>query len=383
MSFEQASSLLNSIHDQVTGETTLPATNTQDFISVANNTLRAGYDPVLGAITQMVNRTIFSNRPYRGKLGGLMVDNAKFGSITRKLALVDKDFENNNEYALIDGLSLDMYKVNKPEVLQLNYYGAVTWKRHYTIFRNQLDNAFRGPEEFASFMTMVTQNNADVIEQAMESQRRIILANFIAGKYAANNSVLHLLTEYNSATGLSLTSQTVMQPQNFPGFVQWVYARIEQISSMMTERSQKFQINITGKAINRHTPRQDQRVYLNAQVLSEFTARVLADVYHDNFLTLAETEGVNYWQAIDTPYEINIAPTYLDSTGAVTTAAAQNVKPVFGIIFDRDAMGMTIMDNYASTTPFNSEGDYWNQYFSFTGKWYSDFSEKAVVLLLD
>ena len=63
MSFEQASALLNAIHKQVTGETGIAPTDVSSFISVATATLKAGYDPVINAISQVVGRTIFSIRP--------------------------------------------------------------------------------------------------------------------------------------------------------------------------------------------------------------------------------------------------------------------------------------------------------------------------------
>ena len=70
MAFEDAAAILNNIRKQVTGETAAAPINTSQFISVANTVLQAGYDPVMGAITQMVSRTIFSIRPYNRKFGG-------------------------------------------------------------------------------------------------------------------------------------------------------------------------------------------------------------------------------------------------------------------------------------------------------------------------
>lgn len=383
MGFEQASTLLNAIHNQVTGKTAAAPLNTNDFVSVANTTLQAGYDPVMGAITQMVDRTIFSDRPYTRKFIGLERDRRRWGAITRKLQVVDKDWETNAEYTLVDGTSYDMFRVNKPNVLQTNYYGMNTFSRHYTVFRNQLDNAFSGPEEFGQFMTMVTQNNADVIEQTRESQNRLTLANLIAGKYAQSTDIIHLLTEYNTATGLTLTKQTVQQPANYPAFVQWAYARINNISDMMENRSQKYQINITNKPINHHTPKRDQLAFFNSQYLTEMSARAIADIYHDSFLNLATTEAVTYWQSIDDPFGIQIAPAYIDATGAIQTGTAQTITDMFGCLIDRDAAGTVLYDEFASTTPFNSEGDYWNMYFKYTIRWFNDFTEKAVIFLLD
>ena len=101
MSFEQAATLLNAINQQVTGRASIAPTDTSGFVSMATTTLQAGYDPVIQAISQIVGKTIFSVRPYSRKFAGLQVDNQKFGAITRKLSIADKDFEN------------DRYKDNK------------------------------------------------------------------------------------------------------------------------------------------------------------------------------------------------------------------------------------------------------------------------------
>lgn len=383
MNFEQAAQLLNAVHNQVTGESAIAPTSTADFVSTATTTLKAGYDPVINAITQIIGRTIFSNRPYSRKFRGLQMDSQRWGAITRKLQVVDKDFEDSAEFNLVDGQSVDMYKINKPEILQTNFYGANIFQKSVTIFRDQLNNAFRGPDEFGEFMSMVSQNTSDMIEQNYESMARMTLANFIGGKMAANNGVIHLLTEYNQATGQSLTAITVMQPANYPAFMQWVYGRVGQLTDMMTERSLKFQINITGKEVNRHTPYADQMVYINSQALNEITARVLADTYHDNFLTFAETEGVNYWQAIDNPYSLSVIPNVLQADGTIATGDPVTTDKLFGVIFDRDALGLTVINDVAATSPLNARGLYWNQWYSWTIRWFNDFTEKGIVLLLD
>ena len=125
MTFEQAATLLNAVHSQVTGMTQIAPADVTDFISVAQKTLKAGYDPVLNAISQVVGRTIFSVRPYDAKFRGIQADAQKWGAITRKLVVADKPLQDNKAFDLTDGQSIDMYEVNKPEVLQFNFYGAL------------------------------------------------------------------------------------------------------------------------------------------------------------------------------------------------------------------------------------------------------------------
>lgn len=383
MSFEDAAAILNNIRKQVTGETAAAPLNTADFISVANTVLLAGYDPVMGAITQMVSRTIFSIRPYNRKFGGIKMDKEQWGAIVRKLAIADSDWESDSHFALVDGQSQDHYVVKKPPVVQFNFYGSNVFERHVTIFKNQLDNAFSGPSEFGRFMAMVTQNISDMIEQNHESIARMTIGNFVGAKVSQSNGVVHLLTEYNAETGLSLTATTVYDPQYFGDFCKWMFARVATLTSLMTERSQEFQINVTGKALNRHTPYDMQKVYMYAPIMNELKARVLSGTFHPEFIDYADVEAVNFWQSIKSPMTLNVTPVYMKADGTYDTAAAQNITNLVGVIFDRDALGYTMIDETAAVTPLNAKGLYWNQYWHETSRWYNDQSEKGIVLLLD
>ena len=383
MSFEDASAILNNIRQQVTGESSLAPVNTADFVAVDTTLLQSGYDPVLNAITQMVTKTIFSIRPYSRKFGGIKVDSEMWGSIVRKLAVADKAWEPNAEFDLVDGQSIDHYKVSKPDVLELKFYGAEDFSKHYTIFKDQLNNAFSGPAEFGRFMSMVVQNVSDMIEQNFESIARMVIANYVGGKKVADNGVVHLLTEYNSETGQSLTSTTVFAPANFGDFMKWVYARIDTLTSLMTERSNKFQIQVTGKEITRHTPYEYQKVYLYAKLMNDMKARVLSSTFNYGFIEYADVEEVNYWQSIDTPMAIDVTPNYLDTDGSIKTGAEQNITNLVGVIFDREALGYTVMNEWSATTPLNASGGYWNTFYHFLMKWWVDYSEKGIILLLD
>ena len=387
LTFNQLSMVLNSIVQQATGQQAQQATNTAEFVSVAQTVLKTGYDPVLQAISQVLSRTIFSIRPYTRKFGGLMVSNQQFGNIVRKLNIADKDWEEDSRFELTDQNSVDMYKVNKPSILQTNFYGANVFEKSLTIFKDQLDCAFSNPDEFGRFVSMTMTNASDMIEQAHENLARATLANFIGGKISGDTaSVIHLLTEYNTITGLKppLTAETVYQPANFKPFMQWVYSRVASLSSLMTERTQKFHINVTGKEISRHTPVNKQKVYLYAPARYQTETMVLADVYHDNFLRMADNETVNFWQSIDKPDEINVQPVYLQADGTLESDDTPlNQKGIFGVMFDEEAAGYTVVNQWSAPTPFNSKGGYSNIFWHFTDRYWNDFTENGIVLLLD
>ena len=233
-------------------------------------------------------------------------------------------------------------------------------------------------------MAMVTQNVYDMLTQAEESLARLTIANFALGKLAANNGVIHLLTEYNADTGSSLTATTVYDPANFDDFVKWMYARVATLSGMMTERTALYQIQVTGKEVIRHTPLDRQKVFMYAPLLNAMKARVLAGTYHEDFLEYSDVEAVNFWQSAQTPNTMQGQPAYLLPDGTIQNAAsAVTNNTVVGVMFDDEALGYTVMDEWAAPTPFNAKGGYTNQFWHNTKKWYNDFTEKGIILCLD
>lgn len=385
MGYESAYTLLNSIVNQATGKANLTATSPADFISVGTTALQAGYDKVLAAITQIIGRTLFSVRPYNRKLSDLKRDSMEWGSIVRKLKIADVDWQDSAEFSLTDGQSVDQWVVKKANVLQLNFYGQNIYELQTpSIYMDQLDAAFRGPEELNSFFSMIYTNIESQKEQKIEAVARMLLCNFIAAKISASNGVIHALTEYNTETGQSLTSTTIMAPANFPAFIYWLYARMNTLARMMSERSQLFQFNVTGKVIMQHTPKERLAVKMYAPFMDAINARVKSTTFNDEYLSAATTEGVSFWQSINSPKAINTTPTYLAANGTVTTAQnAVNNSTVIGVMYDKDAIGTITQNERTMATPFNAKGHYSNIFNSFTEKWFTDFTEKGIVICLD
>ena len=124
LTFTQLSTVLNSIVSQATGASAQAVVDTSTFVNVAQTALKTGYDPLSTAISQVLSRTIFSTRPYSAKFPMHRKTAQQYGNHTRKLQVVDKDFENDQRFSLTEGASVDMYVVNKPKVLQTNFYGS-------------------------------------------------------------------------------------------------------------------------------------------------------------------------------------------------------------------------------------------------------------------
>ena len=390
LTFNQLSTVLNSIVSQATGSAIPAVTDTSSFITVGQTALKCGYDTLATSISQVLSKTIFSVRPYNRLFGSLEVSNIQYGNHVRKLTAVDSDWEDDESWTLTDGQAVDQYKVKKPKVLQSNFYGAEVYERFVTIYRHQLDQAFSNPDEFGRFLSMIMQNASDQIEQAHENTARMTVVNFLAGKISVENGVVHLLTEYNDLLGLDgtegktkLTASDLMKPDNFVPFVKWMYARIKTVSDLLRERSQLYHINVKGQKVSRHTPYNRQKLYMYTQFMNNVDASVMSGVFNDEYMRMQAHEPVSFWQSILSPQSINVTPSVLQTDGTVKKATAVNNANVIGVLFDEEAMGYTVVNQWSSPTPFNAKGGYYNQYWHFTDRYWNDFTENGVVFVLD
>lgn len=385
LTVNQAATVFNEVVHQATGQSNLKVTDTSSFVSAATTVLLTGYDTLLTAISQVLSRTIFSARPYDAKFKGLMVTPERFGNHTRKINYIDDDFVDSDAFKLENGKSVDMFKVNKPRVVQTNFYGFNTYSKYKTIYDEQLDMSLQGLEDWAQFLNglMVTINNQ--IEQVHENVARATIANFIGGINIANPTcVVHLLTEYNTLTGQTLTVNDIYKSDNFIAFVRWLYSRIEVISNRLTERTQLWHVNIDGNVINRHTPKSKQKVYLYNDFMAQARTMVMSDLFQKDSMKMVDYEAINFWQSINSPDVIDVTPVYTKAAdGTLVTGEEQQINKVLGVIFDEEAIGICPKSQRMSATPYNSAGGYTNLWWRWNEQYYNDFTENGVVLLLD
>lgn len=242
-------------------------------------------------------------------------------------------------------------------------------------------------------------NRQNKLEQYRENVARAVLLNLMGSVYFIANAlaplgdssrVIHLLTEYNTETGLSLTAQTVMQPDNYPGFMRWVYARLASLTDIMSSRSGLYQTKINGKIINRHTGAEDMRIYILSKYLHEMDSMARSVTFHEDLLRLADVEGVAYWQDIQNPGQIDLANvvSLTDVDGSIITSAlaagTTALSNVFGIVFDKDAAGYAFVNRFDWATPgINAAGGYYNTFHHANVRTIQDTTEKSVLLMLD
>lgn len=386
----RAYAVINSLYQQATGDTSLTAVDASTFVSVAQKLQQVGYDPVLNAITQVLERTIFAVRPYQPKFGVIEADAMRFGAITRKLNIADYSFESGTEFDLTDGQSVDMFKFKKADILEFNIYGSNAFQlQQPSITRGQLRVALSSPEELDQFWGMVTQNAYDQIAQAKEAMARATIANVVNGLVAAKGAsvtganVVNLLQVYYDETGVQLTPTTYAAPSNFPAFARWCDGYFNQQKRMLSERSYIYHINVTDHEIGRHTPEDSLVALMYSPFIESVKSQVATVNFNDSYFNLPNYETVNYWQSIETPDTIKSEPCYLKNDGTIDKGSTTTTAHVIGVMMDRDAAGYSVCDEWVGVSPMDAKGGYTNVFYNFRIKYWNDFTENAIVFVLD
>lgn len=426
MSFEQSAAVLQAMYNYVTGQTISTPVNSGDFTSVATTLLQAGPDPILRSINQIITETIFAVRPYDAQLRGMEVDSQYWGGVVRKLNFLDKkisadpafpmDADLTHDPTLIKDMdTIDMYVQNKPAVVQTNFYGGDVYADWITIYEEGhygLQTAFQSPAQFSAFWSAILTQMQNKLEQFVEAEKRLCLVNMIGGRIAENadanlvtptfstnkTSMIYLLTEYKTATGNSTISVNNWRSDaEIRPFIKWLYAYLNTLVKFMGERTLRFHTNLdigdyTGKGLDptaitglmRFTRPRDMHCYLMTEVSELIRSMVLSSTYNDDMLRMLDYDTINFWQDPDSPFEINATVTAFDEfAGDVETNLSVNQDNIAGIIWDRDAMGVTLLNEATYQTPFNAAGRYTNQWFHRVVKWWNDFTENSIVLIMD
>lgn len=385
--FKDASNILNEMAGIVTGRKANAPQNLGDFVNVATTVQAYGFEPIMNAISLMVNRTIFSSRTYTPRLGGLLRDEAIYGAITRKIKFGDLPFVEDVGFTLTDGQSIDQYIIRKPKAMQLNIYGQTPYSDFQTFWEEQTNASFTGPEQFSAFwaanMTQIYAKHS----QKTESEMRLTLSNHMLGTSQDETRVFNLFTMWKEErTDITADNPYSLPANDFREFVQFAISRIEFVTTMMKERTGMYQTNITGFEYNQHTPAEYQHIFLNADFMSRARNMAYSNMFDSAAMfKVPGYEEVAFWQSPLNTMQVMGTPKVLKADGTTEVASAPiTIDNVIGFVADRDALGVSIInDGKALRTPINARGRYSNVFWSWNYGHWNDFTEKAVLFTLN
>lgn len=341
-------------------------------------------DPFTKNLINRIGNTILVNRPYEGRAPSLIVDRARYGSITMKIMTEPPEAVDNAAWQLVDGRSYDDKIFRQPVVDSKFFNQRETFRVDRSIAIKQMEESFLGPDMLNAFVSSLDTATKTAItiredELAMRTVNNMIAetiySEYPTAAYAASSGVraINLLKLYNDANGTTLTPAAAVQD---PAFIRFASYKMRTVADRLAVASTLY--NIGGKI--RYTPKDRLKAILHADF------RAAAEVYlyngsgqfKDEFLRLPEADTTPYWQGSGTSYA------FADTSKIDVTSTgnhAVEVGGILGVMFDRDALGLSNLEQHVETELVKSAR--FINYFHFwdCGHW-TDANENFVVFFV-
>lgn len=380
----QIYAIVNEVAQQAMGSKSIAVVDNAGLVALGNTVL--GSDSTknnfINALTDRIGRTIVSFRAYHSHFPDFERDSIEWGNILQKLKIAMPSAETDDSYDLVDGTSVDQYKINKAKVNQLLFTTETPWQTHITVHLEQLEKAFIDTTAMGAFISGMFGEVQNRIELAMENLSMACVNNYMAEiikrKESRPGRVINLVSEYNDKTGVDHTTNP-LNALDDEEFLKFVIRRINSLSSTFEYMTTNI-YNDTGAdtsgAYTRHTPKSEQKLMLFIDMVNALKTNINSKAFNMEQVAIdIPFMTVPFWQSMSSPSGINIKPTSKASEPIVESL-------VMGILYDREAMG-TFKKKYNSiTSPVNAAGQYYNVFYHMITMYYNDLTENAVVFLL-
>lgn len=378
MDTNQIYGIVNDVVAQGIGSTAVAVVDEQGLISLGQEVLSssANTEAFLNTLIQRVGRTIVRFRKYQNKLAGMLLDDFEYGAIVQKVRVAMPDAEADESFGLVDGQSVDHYKIAKPEAQQKLFVTRTPYQYKITIQRKHLKEAFLSEAAMGQFIAAVFGEVRNAIDLGLERLARNAINNMIAECYTgaggtAGRTVVNLGTLYRALNpNAPATAAGLMNEPDFLRFaVSTINSRIDSLEEMSTLNTPD------ANALPTFTPRDRMHVYIMSPFKRRLETVVQYAAFNEGLVNIGGNDTLTYLQGQASPLAINVE--------RASDGEAVSVDNIVGLLYDRDACGAYKWDEEVSTTPLNSAGLYYNTYYHLQQLWFNDLSENFVVFTLN
>lgn len=376
METNQIYELVNDVAQQTMGESALTASDTSSLVAMGNAILSSSTntEAFIDTLVQRIGKTMISYRPYKSQLGNMAVSDMTMGAIMQKIKVKMPTAVEDVTTQLIDGQSIDQYIVSKPRATQKLFVKRTPFTFYVTIQKKWLREAFTSEVAMGSFISAIYGEIENALELSQENLARLCMANFMASISESTNRVVNLVTEYNA---LVLTSEQVTAANALvnESFLRFALGRMNNISKKMKTMSVLYNDGTE----TRHSPEGDQRFVSLVDFQTALETQVQWAAFHEQYVKKQNGIEVPYWQAAQSPMNIDLIIEGDDPEQEESTTLSN----IVAFIHDRDALGTYRKEVEVATTPLNARGLYTNQFWHMNDLYFNDVSENGVIFTLN
>lgn len=386
MEVKQIYDIMNTVTGEVLGKSDIVAEDLSNIVDVGKEIIdNDAVDNYVKSLVNRIGKVIFVNRPYSGSAPSVMMDGWEYGSVLEKIQCELPDAVENDSWNLKDGEQYKEDIFHAPKVSAKFFNSKTTFEVDLSFTDRQVKESLGSPSELNGFTSML-YNSVDksmtikTDALIMRTINRMIaetishdLTSDSSTGYAnqSSNRAVNLLKLYNEKFGEKLTADKCLTN---PDFIRFASLTISLYKDRMSKISNLF--NIGGK--ERFTASNDMHMIFLSDFASASNVYVQSDTYHNEFTALPKAETVPYWQGSGDGYNFNSV-----SAINVNLDSKKNVKTtgILGVMFDREALGVTNMDKRV-TTVFNAKAEFFNNFFKFDAGYFNDMNENFVVFFV-
>ena len=379
---------MNSVSKEVLGKTDLIQEDLTGIVDMGTEVFNQNaIDNYVKSLVNHIGKVVFVNRPYSGKVPSVLMDAWEFGSVMEKISADIPQAEENESWNLTDGTEYKQDVFHKPTVTAKFFNSKVTFEVPVSITERQVKESFSSAAQLNGFLSMIynavdksmtiktdalimrTINN--MIAETLDADKAAFGGSTVNYSSASTVRCVNLLKLYNTAKGAKLTAATAILDPDFIRFAAYqmgLYAdRLGSISTLF---------NVGGK--ERFTPKDALHTVLLSDFAKAAQAYLYADTYHNEQVLLPKAETVPSWQATGKDYAFaNVSKIDVKSASGATIS----IGGVLGVMFDRDALGVTNSDKRV-TTNYNAKAEFFNNYYKFDAAYFNDTNENFVVFFI-
>lgn len=383
MEVKQIYTLVNDVTGEILGKSDILKEDLSNVVDMGKELFsNTEVDNYVKSLVNRVGKTVFVNRKYSGKVPSVLMDSWEFGSVLQKISADLPNATENESWELENGTSYDPNIFYKPTVSAKFYNSKITFEVPLSFTEKQVKESFNSASELNAFISMLY----NAVEKSMTVKTDALIMrtinNMIAQTVDGDSSgvrAVNLLKNYNTLKGLS--GANVLKANKAltdPDFLKYASMQIALYADRLGTMSTLF--NQGGK--ERFTPKDMLHIVLLSDYAQSTKTYLESDTFNDELVKLPTAETVPYWQGSGTSFEFaktsKIDVKIRTSNGGTKDVS---VSGVIGVMFDRDALGVSNLDRRV-TTNYNPKAEFFSNWYKFDCGYFNDLNENFVVFYI-
>ena len=378
MKVTQLKEIVNSATSEVLGKTDVVNDDLSNLVDVGNEIFDTdNVDNYVKKLIDRIGQVIFVNRLYAGGVPSVLMDSWEYGSVVEKISADMPEADENDSWNLQNGQTYSQDTFYQPKVSAKFFNSKVTFDVKLSFTTQQVKESFSNVNELNGFISMLETGVKNSMTVKLDGLIMRTINNMTGQILNSANGLqkVNLLTEYNTASGQTLTANKALMDKNFLKFASLT---IKKYQARITKMSTLF--NAGGKA--RFTTTDNLHTVLLSDFADSAEVYLMSDTYHNDTVSLPNHETVPYWQGSGKSYAFNdISKIDVKIDAGNKTPKAVTQTGILGVMFDTNALGVSNL-NQRTTTSYNARAEFYTNYYKMDAGYFNDLNENFVVFYI-